>query len=109
MNDFSIKKNKRVAGVQLAPINHPGTLKSGVSILSQNRASIPLSSRANGAEGYSSNGPDKLTQAEYTSMALLHKELLNAGQISPHISAKSALPVNTGMSKPPLQLDPINH
>jgi len=79
MNDFSIKKNKRVAGVQLAPLNHPNTLKSGVSILSQNRASIPLSGRAGGAEGYSSNGQEKLTPAEFNSMALLHKELLNAG------------------------------
>jgi len=49
MNDFSIKKNKRVNGVQLAPLHHPATsLKSGVNILSQNRASIP-SSRAHGA------------------------------------------------------------
>lgn len=45
MNDFSIKKNKRVNGVQLAPLNYPSSLKSGVNILSQNRASIPLSSR----------------------------------------------------------------
>ncbi len=34
MNDFSIKKSKRVNGVQLAPLNHPTSLKSGVNILS---------------------------------------------------------------------------
>lgn len=41
MNDFSIKKGKRINGVQLAPLNHPTTLKSGVNILCQNRASVP--------------------------------------------------------------------
>lgn len=36
MNDFSIKKGKRINGVQLAPLNHPAptSLKSGVNILS---------------------------------------------------------------------------
>ena len=95
--------------MQLAPLNHPGALKSGVSILSQNRASIPLSGRADGGTGYSSNGKEKLTPAEFNSMALLHKEMLNAGQISPHITTKSAIPVNAGLQKPPLQLDPIAH
>lgn len=42
-------------------------------------------------------------------MALLHKEMLNAGQISPCIAAKSAIPSNAGLQKPPLQLDPIAH
>jgi len=42
-------------------------------------------------------------------MALLHKEMLNAGQISPCIVAKSAIPSNAGLQKPPLQLDPIAH
>ena len=57
MNDFNIKKQKRINGVQLAPLNHPGTsLKSGVNILSQNRASIPLSGRTGGQDAKSSNG-----------------------------------------------------
>jgi len=35
MNDFSIKKKQtRINGVQLAPLNHPAQLKSGVNILS---------------------------------------------------------------------------
>ena len=34
MNDFSIKKQKRINGVQLAPLNHPTSLKSGANILS---------------------------------------------------------------------------
>ena len=42
-------------------------------------------------------------------MASLHKEMLNAGQISPHIATKSALPGNAGLQKPPLQLDPLQH
>lgn len=94
--------------MQLAPLNnHPAAaLKSGVSILSQNRASIPLSGR--GIE-YSSNAKEKLSPAEFNSMALLHKEMLNAGQISPCIVAKSAIPSNAGLQKPPLQLDPIAH
>lgn len=72
MNEFSIKKQKRINGVQLAPLNHPGGLKSGVNILSQNRASIPLSSRANGGVEALSNGHDqKMTAAEISSMALL--------------------------------------
>jgi len=54
MNNFSIKKNKRNNhGVQLAPLFHPSqppTLKSGVNILSQGRASIPLSGRQNGQD-----------------------------------------------------------
>lgn len=50
MNDFNLKKTnkQRIHGVQLAPLNHPNALKSGVNILSQNRASIPLSTRGNG-------------------------------------------------------------
>ena len=56
MNDFSIKKNKRVNGVQLAPIAHPTSLKSGVNILSQNRVSVPLSSRQNATDVLSSGG-----------------------------------------------------
>lgn len=36
MNDFTVKKNKRINGVHLAPISHPKptSLKSGVNILS---------------------------------------------------------------------------
>ena len=65
MNDFSIKKKQtRVNGVQLAPLNHPTSLKSGNNILSQNRASIgPLSSRAAAHDALSSgdgyNGSSK--------------------------------------------------
>ena len=56
MNDFSIKKKQaRINGVHLAPLNHPTFKQSGVSILSQNRASIgPLSSRAAGHDALSS-------------------------------------------------------
>lgn len=56
VNDFSIKKKQtRINGVHLAPLNHPSSLKSGVNILSQNRASIgPLSSRAAAHDAFSS-------------------------------------------------------
>ena len=73
MNGFSIKKTKRVNGVQLAPLNHPISLKSGVDILSQGRPSIPQSAR------HAEQGKqDKLSSAELSSMALLQKEMLNA-------------------------------
>ena len=46
-------------------------------------------------------------------MALLQKEMLNAGNISPHVTSKNTLitqiPINAGLQKPPLQLDPLNH
>ena len=98
--DYSLKKSKRIHGVQLAPLNHMTKLNNGASILSQNRASVPL-------DGLS--GHDKLTSAEMNSMALLHKEMMNAGQISPNIATKSTIPITAGLQKPPLQLDPIHH
>jgi len=52
--NFSLKKNKRNnQGVQLAPLFHPSqpsSLKSDLNILSQGRASIPLSGRQNGQD-----------------------------------------------------------
>lgn len=107
LNDFSIKKNKRINGVQLAPLNHhppPTSLKSNINILSQNRASIPLSSRHESTE-------TKMTAADINTMALLQKELLSAGggSISPHMHAKVALLSPINGSKPPMLLNPINH
>ena len=108
MNDFSIKKKQtRINGVQLAPLNHPTSLKSGVNILSQNRASIgPLSSRAAANDALSSgdNGSKagaKITASDIHTMSLLQKELLNASNLSPHVVSKGALvtqiPVNAGL------------
>ena len=43
-------------------------------------------------------------------MAILQKELLAAqGNISPAVTSKHTLPINAGLQKPPLQLDPISH
>lgn len=46
-------------------------------------------------------------------MQLLQKELLHAGNLSPHVVSKNTLintiPINAGLQKPPLQLNPINH
>lgn len=113
LNDFSMNKknHKRINGVQLAPLNHPTTLKSGVNILSQNRASIPMSSRQQASEAFHSSEKEKLTAAEMNSMALLQKEFINAGQISPHINSKNTLlnqlPVSCGLQKPHNALQPL--
>ena len=118
MNDFSIKKKQtRVNGVQLAPLNHPTTsLKSNVNILSQNRTSIgPLSSRAAANDAMSSGGGNngyggatKITASDINTMSMLQKELLSASNLSPHVASKGALltqiPLNAGLQKPPLSL-----
>ena len=105
--------------MQLAPLNHPTQLNSGVNILSQNRASIgPLSSRAAAHDALSSGGgyngdngskaASKITASDLHTMNMLQKELLNASNLSPHVVSKGALinqiPVTAGLQKPPLSL-----
>lgn len=99
IHDFNIrKKNNRINGVQLAPLNHPGSVEKPVTqkALSQNRPSIPLSNRPGG----------ELTQinpSELSTNAILHTQSISPlAKGGKNVNSTAVpLPVNCGLQMPP--------
>ena len=94
IHDFNIrKKNNRINGVMLAPLNHPQPSsvekQATHKALSQNRPSIPLSTRPR----------DELTSinpSDLSSMALLNTQTVSPLNKGSHAKV-NPLPANCGL------------